>query len=444
MTKYFGTDGIREIAGEKLNKELCYTCGYALTKKKSDAKVVIGCDTRLSNNYITLALALGIVAGGGKVIDIGICPTPCIAYITKLLGYDYGVSISASHNPPEYNGIKIFDCDGFKLSPEEESELEKYFFIDEKVEFLNKGNFTQKFSLVNKYTDNIILNGVKLQGLKVVLDCGFGASYRLAPKIFKKLGARVIKINCTNEGKKINEDCGAVNTEMLSRAVKYHKADVGFAFDGDADRIIAVDENGNEIDGDLLLYVFATHLKQSNKLNNDCVVGTVYTNMAIENELKKKGIRLLRAEVGDKFLTKTIVDNQLSLGAEKSGHVVFYPVKTTGDGMFSAVMLTNILQQTKKPLSSLCDVKLYPQICKNVVVNDKSVLHDKNFRLQVDECKKVLGDNARLYLRASGTEPKIRIMIETQDEILARHIFEKLAKIIKQIDDKRSSRCVVL
>lgn len=437
MRKYFSTDGIRDVVGKKLDSKLAYDCGNALSNVNKKIKIVIGRDTRISGSYLTQSLALGIIAGGGDVIDVGICTTPCVAYLTKQQKADYGVVISASHNAPNYNGIKIFNSKGYKISEQDEELLESNFPFKKLVESLSMGKYEYKTKLLKKYQD-FLVSFAKKCNLKIVLDCGYGASFALAPLIFKKISPNIITINCKNKGELINVDCGAVNVKQLASCVLSNKADIGFAFDGDADRLIVVDEKGNEVDGDILLYIFATYFKKKNMLKNNVVVGTVYTNIAVENALKNKNIRLYRALVGDKYVSESMQNLNSSLGGEKSGHIIFGNYSTTGDGILSAILLLNILSETNSKVSNLNNVHMCPQIIKNVYVENKDyIMQSKILSKMICDFQNVLGNSSRICVRASGTEPKIRIMIESKKSRMAKKMVDDLESCILKINQMK-------
>ena len=310
MSIYFGTDGIRGIVGDNLTYNLAFKCGNALSKGLHSPNIIIGSDTRKSASYITTAFAGGAMSAGGNIIDIGVCPTAGIAYIAKTLKASFGVVISASHNPPEYNGIKIFDDNGVKLGDKREELLEKDFVREVYVN--NLGSYKQDFSLTKLYENYLISTcDCCLKNLKIVLDGSNGAAYKIAPNVFKKLGAKVISINCKNDGDKINKNCGSTCPENLSKVVNKFNADMGFAFDGDADRIIACDENGNILDGDIIIYILSKYLKWQDKLKDNTVVGTKHTNMGIQKCLENDEIKLVRTDIGDKYVIAKMEEDNL-------------------------------------------------------------------------------------------------------------------------------------
>lgn len=438
MGIFFGTDGIRGLVNSELTFDLAFKCGNALGVSKPNAKILIGRDTRISGSYLSIAVAGGAISAGAKVVDIGICPTAGIAYLTKILKYDFGVVISASHNPPDYNGIKIFDCNGYKLGDKNENLLERKFVNTTYVAPKNIKNYVQNYKITSKYTDFLKNScNLSLNGLKIVVDCSNGAAYKYAPKVFKNLGAEVIKINSSNNGSNINKDCGSLHPESLCQKVVKEKADMGFAFDGDSDRILACDENGNILDGDIILYMLAKYFKGNKLLSKNTIVGTSHTNMGIENSLQKIGIKLLRSDVGDKYVLEKMLENNLSLGGEKSGHIILSEYATTGDGILAAIKLAEMVVSSNKKLSTLAKVKLYPQINIDCIVKDKlRIINNLTLSNIITEQEKILGNNSRIMVRVSGTEPKIRIMVESLNTEQAQKSAQIIEQTVKEIDQK--------
>ncbi|MBR2322951.1 MAG: phosphoglucosamine mutase [Clostridia bacterium] len=436
MGIFFGTDGLRGKVNEELTYDIAYKIGNALSILKENPTVIIGCDTRISNTYLTLGVASGAMSGGAKVIDIGVCPTAGIAYITRELKADYGVVISASHNSGEYNGVKVFNGEGYKLSDKEEELIERCFIREKINDCFNVGSFTQDFNLVKLYKKFLINSSENsLKGKTIVLDCAYGASHRIAPDVFRKLGANVIASNSTNEGEKINKNCGALYPENLVKRVFRYKADMGFAFDGDADRLIAVDEKGNVIDGDMIIYGLAKYYKKIGKLKSNKVVGTSHTNMAIEQDLKEQGIDLIRTDIGDKYVLAKLIEKNLSLGGEQSGHIILKDLSTTGDGILSAITVANMIISENTSMSKALKIDLYPQTNRNVIVEDKfRIMNSEELSEEIAKRKTMLSGKGRLMIRASGTEPKIRVMVESQDGNLNERIAEEIVTVIKKIN----------
>lgn len=432
MGVYFGTDGIRGIVNNDLTFDVMYKCGNALTQLKDKPTILIGRDTRNSGDMVALAVASGAVIGGAKVIDVGIIPTAGIAYLTKKLECDYGVVISASHNPPEFNGIKVFDKNGFKLQDSDEFNIEKKFIKTNIKDNTNIGSYSYSPSYVNCYIDYLVSLGVNLNGLKIVIDASNGASYSIAPKVFKMLGAKVYATNCKNNGDKINANCGSLYPEMLKRNVLKFKADIGFAFDGDADRIVAIDGNGDIFDGDKIVYILSKIQQQ--KFNNvTSVVGTSLTNMGIEKALNEININLIRADVGDKYVLEKMLKYGCLIGGEQSGHIINLEHATTGDGILTAVILSKIVKEYGD-LNKIFNVSMYPQHSTNVVVADKlRIINSEILSSAVREEQENL-NGGRILVRASGTEPKIRIMVECNNINTATTIAKKLENVVKNIN----------
>ena len=437
MGVFFGTDGIRGKVNEELTQDVAYKIGNALSILKNNPTIVIGADTRISNTYLALSVASGAMSGGARVIDIGVCPTAGIAYITKEIKADYGVVISASHNSGEYNGIKVFDSNGYKLG-EKEERIERCFIRSKVNEYPHIGRYEQDFNLVKVYRDYLIgASKNSLKGKTIVLDGAYGAAHKIAPEVFRKLGANVIAANCTNNGAKINEGCGALYPENLIKRVFRYKADVGFAFDGDSDRLMAVDEKGNVINGDEIIYGLAKYLKAKGELRSNIVVGTSHTNMAIEDGLKEEGIDMIRTDIGDKYVLAKLVEKNLSLGGEQSGHIILKDLATTGDGILSAIVVANMLVEQNKTMSEAFGVDLYPQSNKNVIVEDKfRVMNSEELSKEVVKYNAELAGKGRLMIRASGTEPKIRVMVESKDHELNESIAKAIVNTIKGISAK--------
>ncbi len=435
MAIFFGTDGVRGIVNNDLTEQVAQMVGNSIARKKLNAKILVGRDTRESGSYLTCAFSTGALKGGAYVDDAGILPTAGISYLTKLKKYDYGVMISASHNPREYNGIKIFDHLGKKLNEKEEAELERYFGCPQIFSSLKVGKYQKLSSYKNLYI-NYLLSTVscKLNSMKIVLDCANGASFQVAPTVFNKLGAKIVKSACSNNGKKINVNCGSTHIENLKQKVVSEKADVGFAFDGDADRIIAVDKSGEIFDGDKLLYVLAVYFYEKGRLNGDTVVGTSNTNSGILLSLNRKKINFIRTDVGDKYVIDAMDKMNLSLGGEQSGHIIMRNFLPTGDGVLSALQIASIMMEKGKSLAELFDAKLLVQLNKNIVVEDKlKVLNNETLSKKILQISNEIAPGGRILVRASGTEPKIRIMIEHSDECKAERYLSELESTIMKI-----------
>ena len=438
MGIFFGTDAIRGNVNSELTFDLAYKCGNALGASAPKPTILIGQDTRISGSFLSIAFAGGAMNAGANVIDVGICPTAGIAYLTNKVGVDFGVVISASHNPAAYNGIKISDHNGFKLGDDRESALERKFVQSVMVPFNMIGKYKQCHKLISLYNQYLIACcNCSLKGKKVVVDASNGASYKVAPAVFKKLGAFVIKTSCKNDGTNINRNCGSLHPQTLAKMVVKNKADFGFAFDGDSDRIIASDEKGNILDGDMLVFALAKYFKSKNSLTKNTVVGTKHTNMGLEKELKSLGIKLERTDIGDKYVLEKMEQESLTLGGEKSGHIILRDYATTGDGILSALKIAEMSVVSNKPLSCLTKVNLYPQCNIDCKVNDKMlIINSKKLIKAIREEERLLPKDSRILVRVSGTEPKIRIMVESTDELIAQKSAKRLADIVYDIDHK--------
>ena len=442
MGVFFGTDGLRGAVNDDLSYDTAYKCGNALGMLYPNSRVIIGRDTRGSGSFITLAFATGAMNAGLNVIDVGICPTAGISYLTTLLGFDFGVVISASHNPAEYNGIKIFDREGKKLGDKREEKLEKSFLKQVVVPVEKIGQYSYNPRLVINY-EKFLSNSIKtsLKGKTIILDCANGASYKLAPAVFRDNKAKIVATYCKPDGLNINKGCGALNIQKLQKYVLKYKADMGFAFDGDSDRVIAVDEKGNVVDGDKMLYMMATDYLESGKPVG-AVVGTRHTNMGVEKALNKKGIELIRADIGDKYVSAKLIENDLLIGGEQSGHIIVRDKLITGDGILNALYIAEICAKNKKKLSEFFDFELYKQKNINVKVHDKiRTINSEKLSNETELEEKKLGDDGRIMIHVSGTEPYIRIMVETKDLKLSTEVAERIASVIEQINQE-NEKCV--
>jgi phosphoglucosamine mutase len=449
LKRFFGTDGIRGAAGEPpLDAETISKIGTALTStlRRGDAapRIFIGRDTRESGEWIESTLARSITGAGGVVAAAGIVTTAGVAFLTRTGGYDAGVMISASHNPFHDNGIKIFSADGFKLPDTLESRLEDLILSDSpsgETDFSSEGaagkigSTEERTGLQAPYIKQLVdaAGSDGLSGMKVVLDCANGAASESAPQVFGQLDARVEVLAATPDGRNINEACGSLHPESLSRKVVEWGAHVGFAFDGDADRCIAVDDKGNICDGDFIMYRAALAMKQEGSLGPDIVVGTVMSNLWLEKSLYANGIKLLRAPVGDKYVLEEMTRTKARIGGEQSGHVIFRENATTGDGILTAVMLAKILKRSGAKLSAWkSEIKPCPQILLNVRIasRPKFESHPEISRAS-NRVREKLGASGRLLLRYSGTEPLARVMIEGDDGVLIEELAGELAGVIQ-------------
>ena len=435
MGIYFGTDGIRGIACRDLSTDTAEKLGNSLGQKKRCAKIIIGRDTRISGSLLTSAFAVGAMKAGANVIDVGIVTTPCVALLVKRFNADYGVMVSASHNPPEYNGLKVFGCDGKKLSEKEEEELEELFSSPLVCPKLGQLSYlTNGVKIYEKHLESV--TRLDFKGMKIALDCSNGASYKIAKKVFKNLGSVVFTTGVSGNGEKINEGCGSLHIENLQHLMKTSGADVGFAFDGDADRIIAVASDLTVFDGDKLIYILAKHLKSKGELKNNTVVGTSHTNSGICHALEKNKINMIRTDIGDKYVIEAMENMNLSLGGEQSGHIILSSYASTGDGVLAAIKLSEIIKESGKSLNELFDAKLYPQENRTYRTNDKlRIINNEILSQEIKNIQNKLPLSARILVRASGTEPKIRVMVETTSENDAIKYADELISVMKKIDN---------
>lgn len=442
MRKYFGTDGIRGIAGESLTADLSFKVGKALgkllTEKKEHPKVVIGRDTRISCDMIEHALTAGLTSTGVNVMTVGTIPTPAIAYLTKTIETDSGIMISASHNPYQDNGIKIFGPDGFKLTDEQELEIESLIDNSEQIKnasFEKIGKVYGGNELTQKYIQHIkqSITG-DLSDIKIALDCANGATTGVAPFIFGDLEADIETIGCQPNGVNINDNVGSTKIETISEFVKENNVDVGFAFDGDGDRVLAVDAKGNIVDGDKIMFILAKHLKEQGELKDNMVVSTVMSNIGFYKAIEENGLQSVKTAVGDRYVVEEMRKNDYSLGGEQSGHIVLMNYATTGDGILTAVKLANIIKTSGKSLEELAsEVNIYPQKLVNIkVVDKKTAMEDAEILAECEKVEKELEGNGRILLRASGTENLIRVMVEASSDELTDKYCEQVAKIVRE------------
>lgn len=442
MRKYFGTDGIRGIAGESLTADLSFKVGKALgkllTEKKEHPKVIIGRDTRISCDMIEQALTAGLTSTGVNVMTVGTIPTPAIAYLTKTIETDSGIMISASHNPYQDNGIKIFGPDGFKLTDDQELEIEH--LIDNTDEIKNAsfekiGKLYSGNELTQKYIQHIkqSISG-DLSGIKIALDCANGATTGVAPFIFGDLEADIETIGCKPNGININDNVGSTKIDTIVNFVKENNVDVGFAFDGDGDRVLAVDSKGNIVDGDKIMFILAKHLKEQGELKDNMVVSTVMSNIGFYKAIEENGLQSVKTAVGDRYVVEEMRNNDYSLGGEQSGHIILMNYATTGDGILTAVKLADIIKTSGKSLEELAsEVSIYPQKLVNIkVIDKKSAMEDVEILAECEKVEEELEGNGRILLRASGTENLIRVMVEASSDELTDKYCEQVAKIVRE------------
>ena len=445
MGRLFGTDGVRGIANKELTCELAYKIGrvgaYILTEDKKDTKIVVGMDTRISGDMLEAALVAGICSTGVDVVTVGVVPTPAVAYLTRAYKADAGVVISASHNPVEYNGIKFFNSQGYKLKDEIEEEIENIVLDNKEILINPTGKEVGRRIVINnavkEYTDYIKKSiTTDFKGLKVAMDCGNGAAYQAAPMLIKELGADIEVIHNTPTGTNINVNCGSTKPEEVQQLVLKTNADIGISFDGDADRLIAVDENGRVVDGDHVMAICGLHLKKKGKLSKDTVVATVMSNMGLDMCLKAEGINTVKTKVGDRYVIEEMLDKGYSLGGEQSGHIIFLDHNTTGDGLLTALQLISVVKESGKKLSELADVMTtLPQVLINAKVSSEkknSYLEDEVINSEIKKLEEKFHGEGRVLIRPSGTEPLVRVMIEGKNQNEITEMAQALAHLIEE------------
>lgn len=443
MGKLFGTDGVRGIANQDLTPELAFKIGragaYVLGQAK-EGKILIGRDTRQSGDMLGAALIAGILSTGLDVVELGIVPTPAVAYLTRQYGALAGVVISASHNPIEYNGIKFFDGRGFKLGDDIEEEIEKIILQDQEISLRPVKDKIGKIIIDNeagrKYMDYLktTIDG-DLRGIKIAVDCGNGALYQIGPELLRELGAELLVVNHQPNGLNINLECGSTNPSIVQKLVVEEGADLGISFDGDADRLIAVDELGNIMDGDHILAICGTAFHQEGKLKKKTIVGTVMTNMGLDLYLEENGMDIVKTQVGDKYVMEEMLDKGYNLGGEQSGHIIFLDYNTTGDGLLAALKLMEIMKKTGKKMSQLNNLMAsLPQVLVNARVKEElknSYLDDGEIKSQIKEIEEYFHGKGRVLIRPSGTESLVRVMIEGQDKNIIEEKANQLASLIE-------------
>ncbi|MED4534196.1 phosphoglucosamine mutase [Metabacillus fastidiosus] len=443
MGKYFGTDGVRGVANSELTPELAFKIGrfggYVLTKNKEKPKVIIGRDTRISGHMLEGALVAGLLSIGAEVMRLGVISTPGVAYLTKALGAEAGVMISASHNPVQDNGIKFFGPDGFKLSDEEELEIEQ--LMDKEQDELPRpvgadiGQVNDYFEGGQKYLQFLKQTvDEEFTGIHVALDCAHGATSSLATHLFADLDADVSTMGTSPNGLNINDGVGSTHPEALAAFLREKGADVGLAFDGDGDRLIAVDEKGTVVDGDQIMYICAKYFKEVGRLNDDTVVSTVMSNLGFYKALEVQQIKSIPTAVGDRYVVEEMKKNNYNLGGEQSGHIIFLDYNTTGDGLLTALQIVNIMKVTGKTLSELAgEMKKYPQLLINVKVTDKNkVSENEKVKAVIEEVEKEMSGNGRILVRPSGTEPLVRVMAEAPTEEECRTYVDRIVAVVKE------------
>jgi phosphoglucosamine mutase len=442
MGNLFGTDGVRGVANSELTPQLAFELGragaYVLATNAHKPKFVIGKDTRISGDLLEAALTAGILSVGGEVIKAGVIPTPGVAILTRELKADAGVVISASHNPAEFNGIKFFNGKGFKLRDEIEDKIEELIetgfkypsYTGERV-----GVVTEMKEAESVYEDFVLSTiDTDLKGLKIVLDCANGAAYKIAPEVFEKAGAEVTVIGNDPDGVNINKNCGSTHMERLQNEVLERNADFGLAFDGDADRMLAVDEKGSIVDGDKILNIFAYHMKKSQKLKNDTVVVTVMSNMGLDLALEALRCKSVKTKVGDRYVLEEMLEKGYNLGGEQSGHIILLDHNTTGDGVLSGIQLASIVKKEKKSLGELSAMmNIFPQVLVNAKVNNSKkygYMEDEIIQGEIKKMENMLEKKGRVLIRPSGTEPLVRVMLEGENLDEIKYMAENLADMI--------------
>ena len=441
MPKLFGTDGIRGIANDDLSPELAFNLGRVgslFLAPGGKGKFVVGKDTRISGDLLEAALTAGILSTGSDVLKVDVMPTAAIAYLARHLRADGGVVISASHNPAEYNGIKFFDGAGFKLSSDQEEEVEKLLAGSTPGGLVTGGQvgtILEVKEAAELYIDHLAstISG-DLEGFRVAIDCANGAAYKVAPAILERLKAKVSVFCADPDGLNINKDCGSTHPDDLQDFVSSSDVDLGLAYDGDADRVIAIDEKGEVVDGDFIMAICALHYKKKNDLPNDTVVTTVMTNMGFDLALSQAGIKVLKTNVGDRYVLEEMVRKKVALGGEQSGHIIFLGDATTGDGIVTSLKLMAVLKELKRPFSEVKRVmSRLPQVLLNVKVDHKEKLSEvKRVWDEIERAESKLNGKGRILVRPSGTEEVVRVMVEAREDREARTVAQAISGIIKE------------
>lgn len=444
MGKYFGTDGVRGIANEQLTPELAFKLGrcggYVLTKEAEKPKVLIGKDTRISGDMLEGALLAGLLSIGAEVMRLGVISTPGVAYLTKAMSAQAGVMISASHNPVEDNGIKFFGSDGFKLTDDQELEIEA--LIDDDQDKLPRpigsavGQINDYFEGGQKYIQYLKQSvDNEFDGLHIALDCANGSTSSLATHLFADLEADISTIGVSPDGLNINDGVGSTHPETLQAFVIDKEADIGLAFDGDGDRLIAVDEKGQIVDGDQIMYICAKHLNERGLLRHSTVVSTVMSNLGFYKAIEQSGMKSDKTDVGDRYVMEEMRKGGYNLGGEQSGHIIFLDYIPTGDGMLTALQLINVIKETGKKLSELAaEMEKFPQILKNVKVIDKhQALVDPRIQEIIQNVETEMGDDGRVLVRPSGTESLVRVMVEAPTVERCHQAADQVVEVIEEL-----------
>ncbi|HUX46530.1 MAG TPA: phosphoglucosamine mutase, partial [Desulfosporosinus sp.] len=438
-------DGVRGVANSQLTPSLAFCLGqagaYVLSKEHPHPRIVIGKDTRISGDMLEAALISGICSVGADVLRVGVLPTPGIALLTRTLDVSAGVVISASHNPVQDNGIKFFDSTGYKLPDAIEDEIEDIVLSEEKPWQVPVGGEVGRVIEITdagrRYIDFLKGTVGRLDGIKVVLDCANGAAAYVGPKVLQEVGVEVISICNTPDGVNINASCGSTHPEQLQRAVLEHGADLGLAMDGDADRLIVVDELGNILDGDFIMVICALAQKEKGTLAQNAVVVTVMSNLGLHLALKEAGTTIFETQVGDRYVMEELLRTGAKLGGEQSGHIIFLDHNTTGDGLLTALHLLSVIKERQTPLSQLAtQMRRLPQVLLNATVQHKErLMKDERVLGKVKQAEEALGDQGRVLVRPSGTEPLIRVMVEGPDQHKLKELAQGVIDIIMQCDE---------
>lgn len=446
MARLFGTDGVRGVANTELTAGLAYKLGqagaYVLTAETRHApKILVGMDTRISGHMLEAALVAGICSVGAEAVCLGVIPTPAVAYLTRYYKADAGVVISASHNPYEFNGIKFFNSKGYKLPDSMEDRIEELIRAgSENIPLPTGEGVGKKSTCENALRDYMnFLSGTincDLKGLKIAIDCANGASYEAAPRLLAELGAEVLTISNNPTGININKDCGSTHMSALKKFVTECGADLGFAFDGDADRVLAVDESGKMVDGDQIMAIIGLLLKQNGRLEKNTIVATVMSNLGLDIMAQNNGLHLVKTKVGDRYVLEEMLDKGYVLGGEQSGHVIFLEHNTTGDGLLTALQLLSVLKASGRKLSELAaTMQVLPQVLKNAKVRNENKHHYMEDELVAKLCCELeteFDGEGRVLIRPSGTEPLVRVMIEGKDKEYITRRAAELAEIIEE------------
>lgn len=442
MGKYFGTDGVRGVANAELTPELAFKLGriggYVLTKHVENPRIVIGRDTRISGEMLESSLVAGLLSIGADVMRLGVISTPGVAFLTKALSASAGIMISASHNPVPDNGIKFFGPDGYKLLDEQELEIENLLEMEDELPRPIGGALGQ----VNDYFEGgqkyiqFLKQTIQsdLSGIHIAIDCAHGAASSLAPHLFADLEADISTMGTSPNGVNINENCGSTHPEALSAFVLEKEAQVGLAFDGDADRLIAIDENGQIVDGDKILFICAKYMNDQGRLKHSTVISTVMSNLGFYKALEEEGIETKQTAVGDRYVMEEMRKGGFNLGGEQSGHIIFLDYITTGDGLLSALQLVHIMKVTKKPLSELAaEMETFPQKLVNLRVEDKkAVSENEGVRSVINKIEEEMNGEGRVLVRPSGTEPLVRIMVEAKTEEQCIEYIDEIVAVVKE------------